>query len=93
MGKISFTLHYENNRYKNFSCLARPTQLIGDQHNASVRGTRYHSIIIPKINLKAFYREIIQQQSGSDIADLQKTFNELLGSLDAVRNNDLKDFE
>ena len=66
---------------------------IAERHSASVRGTRYHAITIPRLNLKSYYREIIQQQEGSSIADIQQTFDNLLNSLDTLCNEDFKAIE
>ena len=66
---------------------------LAQKHAASVRGTRFHEITIPKLNLKSYYRNIIQDQDGSDIADVQITFDELLQSLEKLRNEDLKQDE
>ncbi len=66
---------------------------IAERHSVSVRGTRYHAITIPRLNLKSYYREIIQQQEGSSIADIQQTFDNLLDSLDTLCNEDFKAIE
>ena len=66
---------------------------IAERHSASVRGTRYHSITIPRLNLKSYYREVIQQQEGSSIAELQETFDNLLESLKILHDEDFKKIE
>ena len=63
------------------------------KYSVNVRGTRYHEISMPRLNLKSYYREIIQQQEGSGIAEVQKTFEELLVALKKLRNEDLKETE
>lgn len=66
---------------------------IAERHSASVRGTRYHAITIPRLNLKSYYREIIQQQGGSSIAEVQETFDNLLESLKILHDEDFKKIE
>ncbi len=55
-------------------------------HNTLVRGTPYHEISLPQLKLGSYYRQLIQEQEGSGIAEAQKTFDEMIISLNKIKS-------